>query len=130
MAESDDGTPNDSVNDVFSRLRNTVAKIEANFAGGEFIIVGGDSSVLSILAAAACGVDLREHSRFELPPGGFVDLQQLAREVQAGRFEKVDLPALSEEEIAQGREALRQLGPRVFSESSAGSWVLGPGVSR
>ena len=37
--ESDDGTPSDSVNDVFSRLRNTVAKIEVNYAGGDFVIV-------------------------------------------------------------------------------------------
>jgi broad specificity phosphatase PhoE len=128
---SDDGTPSDSVNDVFSRLRNTIAKIEQTYGSGDFVIVGGDASVLSILAAAACGVDLREHSRFELRPGEFFDLHALRRDVEAGRFEERAAAAEpSEQEVAAGRAVLRELGPRIFSETEAGAWVLGPGVRR
>ena len=45
------------------------AAVESSYAGEDFIIVGGDWTVLSVFAAAACGVDLREHGRFELRPG-------------------------------------------------------------
>ena len=83
---SDDGTPSDSINEVFSRVRNTVAKIEQTYGSGDFVLIAGDGDVLSILAAAACGVDLREHSRFELRPGEFVDLRELQADVRAGRF--------------------------------------------
>ena len=127
---NEDGTPSDSVNDVFSRMRNTVAKIEANYAGGDFIIVGGDSSVLSIFAAAARAVDLREHSRFELPPGAFYDLQELVRDWRAGRFKSQELARPTDEEIEKGRAALRAFGPVIFADTEAGSWVLGPGVKR
>lgn len=129
--ESDDGTPSDSVNDVFSRLRNTVAKIETSYLGDDVIIVGGDGTVLSIFAAAACGVNLREHSRFVLRAGEFWDLRELAKEVQAGRFEEAtEIPLPSDESIASGRAAIRDLGPRMFSETAAGDWVLGPNVRR
>ena len=53
--ETDDGTPSDSVNEIISRLRNTVSKIENTYGSGDFIIVGGDATVLSVMAAAACG---------------------------------------------------------------------------
>ena len=86
--------------------------------------------MLSVLAAAACGVDLREHSRFELASGGFFDLRELTREVQAGEFRRREVAKPSDDEIAVGREALRELGPRVFADTDAGSWVLGPGVKR
>jgi len=128
--ETDDGTPSDSVNEVFSRMRNTVAKIEVNFAGSDVIIVGGDATVLSIFAAAACAVDLREHSRFELPPGDFFDLNELILEVKEGKFTSKAVGAPTDEQIENGREALREFGPRIFSETEAGSWVLGPGVRR
>ena len=36
----------------------------------------------------------------------------------------------SAEEVAAGREALREMGPMLFGETEAGSWVLGPGVRR
>ena len=84
----------------------------------------------SVLAAAACGVDLREHSRFELRPGEFYDLAELVRDVDSGRFQAAEPQWYSEEEILRGRAALRELGPRIFAETEAGSWVLGPGVKR
>lgn len=33
-------------------------------------------------------------------------------------------------DIARGREYLREMGPRMFGETEAGSWVLGEGVRR
>lgn len=127
---SDDGTPNDSVNDIFSRMRNTIAKIENSYGGGDFVIVGGDATVLSVFAAAACGVDLREHSRFELRPGDFFDLDEVVRESKAGRFRAMQQSWPSAEDEAKAREILREMGPRIFSETEAGSWVLGPSMRR
>lgn len=119
--EAEDGTPSDSVNDVFGRMRNTIAKIETSYGGGDFVIIGGDAAVLSVFAAAACGTDLRDHGRFTLPPGGWYDLRQLVADYKAGRFEEAPLPAPSAEEVTRGREALREMGPRIFSDTAAGS---------
>ena len=96
---SDDGTPSDSINEVFSRMRNTVAKIESVTGGDDFLIVGGDATVLSVFAAAACGVDLREHSRFTLPPGQFWDLRELVRDWKAGTFEPREVGFPTDEEV-------------------------------
>ena len=46
---TDDGTPADSVLEVFSRLRNTIAKIENCFGGGDFVIIGGGSPLLVVV---------------------------------------------------------------------------------
>ena len=127
---TDDGTPADSINEVYSRLRNTITKIENTYGGGDFIIVAGDAAVLSVFAAAACGVDLRQHENFLLRPGEFYDLRELVPAVKEGRFEPMALRAPTDEEITRGREALRQLGPKVFADTEAGSWVLGEGVLR
>ena len=127
---SDDGTPSDSVNDVFSRLRNTISKIESTYGGGDFIIVPGDGTVLSVMAAAACSVDLREHARFSLPPGQFWDLRELVALWKAGDFVEMEAAVQTDEDTALGRQALRDIGPNLFSETEAGSWVLGPGVRR
>ena len=127
---SDDGTPSDSVNEIFSRMRNTISKIERSYGGGDFVIVAGDATVLSVFTAAACGVDLREHSLFELRPGEFYDLNEVVREYKAGRFQRMERNEPSDEQIAQGRAALRELGPKVFSDTEAGSWVLAPGMRR
>jgi len=129
---TDDGTPADSVLEVFSRLRNTIAKIENSFGGGNFIIIGGDATVLSVFAAAACGVDLRTHNAYTLRQGEFFDLRELCADVRAGRYE----PRVGEQapttaaEIEEGRRRLREMGPRMFSDTAAGSWVLGAGVRR
>lgn len=188
---SDDGTPADSVNDVFSRMRNTIgetprhrpggrakkrrarttprplnlvrvasprprppaddddaaaarrrrrapsqtnayasrrvatAKIENSYSGEDAVIVAGDGTVLSVFAAASCGADLREHARFELPPGDFFDLPQLTREYQEGTFRPRPIAPASAEGIAAGRAALQEFGQALFSETAAGSWVLG-----
>ena len=123
--EGDDGTPSDSVNDVFSRLRNTIAKIENTYGAGDFVIIPGDGTVLSVFTAATCGVDLREHHRFEQPPGAYADLREVCREWKEGRFE--ERPAFlggTDEEVAQGRDALREIGGTLFSETEAGADLL------
>jgi broad specificity phosphatase PhoE len=127
---NDDGTPNDSLNEVFTRLRNTILKIETCYSGDDVVLIPGDSNVLSVLAAATCGVELQQHARFTLPPGGFYDLAELVRATDENRFEGLVLPLPSEESITAGRAAIREMGPRIFSDTSAGSWVLGPGVLR
>jgi broad specificity phosphatase PhoE len=127
---SDDGTPNDSLNEVFTRLRNTILKIETCYSGEDVVLIPGDSNVLSVLAAATCGVELQQHARFTLPPGGFYYLDELVRATDENRFEGLVFPLPSEESIAAGRAAIREMGPRIFSDTSAGSWVLGPGVLR
>jgi len=119
--ESDDGTPADSVNEMFSRVGNTVSKIEQTYGGGDFIVVGGDSTVLSVFAAAACGVDLREHGRFELRPGEFFDLRELVSDWKAGSFVPVEQKPLTKDEVRAGREVLEELGPKIFGETGAGS---------
>ena len=118
---SDDGTPSDSINEVFSRMRNTISKIESSYSGGTFIIIGGDATVLSVFAAAACGADLREHARFQLQPGEFFDLAELQRQVRAGEFEERKVSPPSDEEVRQGRAQLREMGSRMFSDTAAGS---------
>ena len=127
---SDDGTPSDSVNEVFGRMRNTISKIETTYGAGDTMIIGGDATVLSILAAAACNVDLREHARFWLPPGAFWDLREVQRDWRSGTFQEMALDEPSAEDVRRGQQALRDIGPRLFSETEAGSWVLGPGVRR
>lgn len=129
-APTDDGTPSDSVNDVFSRMRNTIAKIENSYSGGDFVIVPGDATVLSVFAAAACKCELTEHAQFTLRPGEFFDVRELVQEFAAGTFRPVALETPSAADIARGREVLREMGPRIFGETEAGSWVLGEGVRR
>jgi len=111
-------------------MRNTIAKIERSYGGGDFVIIGGDVTVLSIFAAAACGVDLREHAAFELRPGEFWDLDEVVHDYKAGRFMGMIQRSAPTEEVEEGRAALRDLGPRIFADSAAGSWVLGPGIRR
>ena len=87
-----------------------------------FIIVGGDATVLSVFAAKACRVDLRQHSRFILRPGEFFDLRELQRQVKEGQYVPPEATVLSAEEVRKGREALDDIGAeRLFAETAAGS---------
>ena len=81
-----------------------------------------------MFAAAACGDELTEHTRYELPPGDFWDLRELQREVRQGTFRPIVWDAPSDEEAGRGRAALRDMGAgRLFTETAAGSWVIGCG---
>ena len=45
--------------------------------------------------------------------------------VREGRFVATETSEPSAEEVERGRDALRELGPKIFGETEAGSWVLG-----
>jgi len=125
-----DGVESNSLNEVFCRMRNCIQGAEAKFSGEDVIIIGGDSTVLSVFAAAACGMDLSEHWRFELPPGGFFYLPELVRDVNAGNFQCSVLQPPTNESIAAGRAALREIGSSaLFTTTHAGYWVMGENES-
>ena len=121
---TDDATPPDSVNDVFVRLRNCIGALENKYPGQEFLVVGGDANVLSMFAAAACGWDLREHGRFTLRPGEFFVLKELQEQVRNGSFVPMALNEPTARDIAEGRRALIEIGPKIFGETGAGSEIL------
>lgn len=55
----DDGTPNESVADVFVRVTQLMSILETQYSGETIIIVSPDSDNLSILQAGLVGLDLR-----------------------------------------------------------------------
>eukprot|EP00903_Cladosiphon_okamuranus_P019237 g17690.t1 len=64
-----DGTPNESVEDVFVRVRQLMSKLETQYQGENVIIVGADSDCLSVLQSFVLGEDLGKHSKYYLRPG-------------------------------------------------------------
>lgn len=55
----DDGTPNESVADVFVRVTQLMSILETQYSGDTVIIVSPDSDNLTILHAGLIGLDLR-----------------------------------------------------------------------
>ena len=55
----DDGTPNESVADVFVRVTQLMSILETQYSADTIIIVSPDSDNLSILQAGLVGLDLR-----------------------------------------------------------------------
>ena len=102
-------------------MRNTIAKIESVTGGGDYVIIGGSWEVLSVFAAAACGADLREHYRFELPPGGFYDLREVVSQWKAGTFEEAKVALPTDAEARRGRDVLDENVEKLFGETSAGA---------
>lgn len=64
-----DGTPNESVNDVFVRVRQAISVTEQQYTGQDVLLIAPDSDVLSVLQAAVLGTDLRQHARYSFRPG-------------------------------------------------------------
>lgn len=64
-----DGTPNESVADVFVRITQLMSILETQYFGESIIIVAPDSDNLSVLQAALTGLDLRRHSMLSFLPG-------------------------------------------------------------
>eukprot|EP00899_Mesostigma_viride_P010349 jgi/Mesvir1/19315/Mv10381-RA.1 len=64
-----DGTPNESVEDVFVRVRQLLSVLETQFSGDDVVIISPDSDNLSILEAALRGYDLGRHSDLYYKPG-------------------------------------------------------------
>ncbi|MCO5606937.1 hypothetical protein L7F22_061128 [Adiantum nelumboides] len=74
-----DGTPNESVADVFVRVTQLMSILETQYLGENIIIVAPDSDNLSVLQAALTGLDLRRHSSLAFIPGEvrYVDLDSI-----------------------------------------------------
>lgn len=53
------GTPNESVADVFVRVTQLMSVIETQYTGDTVIIVSPDSDNLTVLQAGLVGLDLR-----------------------------------------------------------------------
>ncbi|KAK9108055.1 hypothetical protein Syun_024066 [Stephania yunnanensis] len=71
----DDGTPNESVSDVFVRVTQLMSILETQYSGDTVIIVSPDSDNLTVLQAGLIGLDLRRHRdlSFGLGEVRFVD---------------------------------------------------------
>ncbi|XP_077220504.1 phosphoglycerate mutase family protein [Tasmannia lanceolata] len=65
----DDGTPNESVADVFVRVTQLMSIIETQYSGDTIIIVSPDSDNLTVLQAGLIGLDLRRHRELSFSPG-------------------------------------------------------------
>ena len=64
-----DGTPNESVNDVFVRVVQLLSKLETQYQGVTVIIVSPDSDNLTVLQAAMTGLDMRQNHALDFAPG-------------------------------------------------------------
>ncbi|KAK3035307.1 hypothetical protein RJ639_034015, partial [Escallonia herrerae] len=65
----DDGTPNESVSDVFVRVTQLMSILETQYSEDTVIIVSPDSDNLTILQAGLVGLDLRRHRELSFGPG-------------------------------------------------------------
>eukprot|EP00178_Gracilaria_changii_P020929 TRINITY_DN615_c0_g1_i1.p1 TRINITY_DN615_c0_g1~~TRINITY_DN615_c0_g1_i1.p1 ORF type:complete len:374 (-),score=39.88 TRINITY_DN615_c0_g1_i1:64-1185(-) len=73
----EDGTPNDSSQDVFVRVTQLLNKLETQYFGENIIIVSPDSDPLSILQATMTGQDLIHHHQLEYAPGEVRKVKEL-----------------------------------------------------
>lgn len=75
----DDGTPNESVSDVFVRVIQLMSILETQYSADTVIIVSPDSDNLTILQAGIVGLDLRRHRELSFEPGEvrFVDTKSV-----------------------------------------------------
>lgn len=76
---TDDGTPNESVLDVFVRVTQVMSILETQYSEDTVIIVSPDSDNLTILQAGLTGLDLRRHRDLSFGPGEvrFVDASSI-----------------------------------------------------
>ncbi|XP_058087626.1 uncharacterized protein LOC131234708 [Magnolia sinica] len=65
----DNGTPNESVSDVFVRVTQLMSILETQYSGDTVIIVSPDSDNLTVLQAGLVGLDLRRHRDLSFSPG-------------------------------------------------------------
>ncbi len=64
-----DGTPNESVEQVFVKVRQLLSKLETQYFGENIVIIAPDSQPLSILQAALMDHDLGLHHELAFRPG-------------------------------------------------------------
>lgn len=62
----DDGTPNESVQDVFVRVTQLMSILETQYAGNTVVIVSPDSDNLSVLQAGMVGLELKRLVLFDI----------------------------------------------------------------
>ncbi|GLT47227.1 hypothetical protein SLA2020_209370 [Shorea laevis] len=76
---TDDGTPNESVSDVFVRVTQLMSVLETQYSEDTIVIVSPDSDNLTILQAGLVGLDLRRHNDLSFAPGEvrFVDTSSI-----------------------------------------------------
>lgn len=74
---NDDGTPNDSAQDVFVRVRQLLSKLETQYFGADIVVIAPDSDALSIWQAAVSGIDLRAHNSLAFRPGEVRRVEEL-----------------------------------------------------
>lgn len=58
----DNGTPNESVEDVFVRVTQLMSILETQYSGDTVIIVSPDSDNLTVLQAGLVGLDLGRYA--------------------------------------------------------------------
>lgn len=73
----EDGTPNDSSDDVFVRVRQLLSKLETQYFGENIVILSPDSDPLSVLQTVLMGQELTEHHKHEYQPGEVRFVQEL-----------------------------------------------------
>lgn len=73
------GTPNESVEDVYARVRQLLSVTETQYYGSNVVFVSPDSDNLSVMQAAVMGLKLTEHATLEFAPGEARSLE-LAKE--------------------------------------------------
>ncbi|GFP95440.1 hypothetical protein PHJA_001688300 [Phtheirospermum japonicum] len=62
----DDGTPNESVQDVFVRVTQLMSILETQYSGDTVIVVSPDSDNLTVLQAGLVGLELRRQAHRDL----------------------------------------------------------------
>lgn len=73
----EDGTPNDSAEDVFVRVRQFISKLETQYFAENILVVSPDSDTLSIWEAAVTGRRLQEHPALRYQPGEVRHVKEL-----------------------------------------------------
>ncbi|KAK6123368.1 hypothetical protein DH2020_042885 [Rehmannia glutinosa] len=75
----DDGTPNESVQDVFVRVTQLMSILETQYSEDTVIIVSPDSDNLTVLQAGLVGLELRRQADLAFRPGEvrFVDANSI-----------------------------------------------------
>mmetsp|Transcript_11926 Transcript_11926/g.36350 ORF Transcript_11926/g.36350 Transcript_11926/m.36350 type:complete len:289 (-) Transcript_11926:1231-2097(-) len=69
MQLGEDGTPNESIEDVFVRMRQLLSKTETLYQGCDVVFVAPDSYTLSVLECALMDDDLKNYQRYAYNPG-------------------------------------------------------------
>ncbi|CAN1154532.1 hypothetical protein LINPERPRIM_LOCUS41165 [Linum perenne] len=74
-----DGTPSESIQDVFVRVTQLMSILETQYAGETVLIVSPDSDNLTVLQAGLIGLDLRRHHELAYAPGEvrYVDINSV-----------------------------------------------------